>query len=109
MLLGSKILVNKLGGSALDVRQLTRLGTVWTHVEIILIFLCLKSIYMPHFPLLGILGNFAKHVLESVRKNCLLQVYKRFLKRVHIEHVREFLSLLITFKQSLNVQPSVLV
>ena len=40
---------------------------------------------MPHLPLLVILLNFVKRVLNHVPKNHLLQIYKRARKHVQIE------------------------
>ena len=42
---------------------------------------------MSHFPLLVILGNFVKRVLNHVPKNRLLQIYERARKHVKIEYV----------------------
>ena len=42
---------------------------------------------MSHFPLLAILGNFVKRVLNHIPKNCLLQIYERARKHFKIEYV----------------------
>ena len=40
---------------------------------------------MPHFPLLVILGNFVKRVLNHVLKSRLLQIYERARKHVQTD------------------------
>ena len=45
------------------------------------------NLFISHFPLLVILGNFVKRVLNHVSKNRLLQIYKRARKHVHIEYM----------------------
>ena len=45
------------------------------------------NLFISHFPLLVILGNFVKRVLNHVSKNRLLQIYERALKDVKTEYV----------------------
>ena len=45
------------------------------------------NLFVSHFPLLVIMGNFVKRVLNHVPKNRLLQIYERAQKHVQIEYV----------------------
>ena len=45
------------------------------------------NLFMPHFPLLVILGNFVKSVLNHVLKSRLLQIYERARKHVQTEYL----------------------
>ena len=45
------------------------------------------NLFIFHFPLLVILGNFVKRALNHVPKNRLLQIYERALKDVKIEYM----------------------
>ena len=45
------------------------------------------NLFVSDFPLLVIMGNFVKRVLNHVPKNRLLQIYERAQKHVQIEYV----------------------
>ena len=45
------------------------------------------NLFITHFPLLVILGNFVKRVLNHVPKNRLLQIHERARKHAQIEYV----------------------
>ena len=45
------------------------------------------NLFISHSPLLVILGNFVKRVLNHVPKNHLLQIYERPRKDIKIEYV----------------------